>query len=118
MSAANADSVGQLVAEQLARVSEPTVAARIRSLLVSPYSVAREFDYGSPKISYPCWTVLEHRPSNTGIAYCEQGFGPRCPWGLVSLSGRCMSIGMDCGWFSTLEAAFRDSMAWDEGSSG
>jgi hypothetical protein len=24
-----------------------------------------------------------------------------------------MGIGMDCGWFPTLEAAMRDSMAWD-----
>ena len=30
------------------------------------------------------------------------------------LSGPHMNIGMDCGWFVSLEEAFRDSMAWDE----
>jgi hypothetical protein len=57
--------------------------------------------------------VLEHPPSNTGIAYSPQGFGPSDPWGLVSLSGDHMGIGMDSGWFPTLESAMRDSMAWD-----
>ena len=57
--------------------------------------------------------MLEHSPSNTAIAYCEQGFGPSDPWGLAFLSGEHMGIGMDCGWFSTLESAMRDSMALD-----
>jgi len=59
-------------------------------------------------------TVIEHRESNTGIAFCNQGFGPAYPWGLVFLSGEHMSIGMDSGWFISLEQAMRDSMAWDE----
>lgn len=32
---------------------------------------------------------------------------------LFFLSGNCMSIGMDCGWFASLEDAMRESMAWD-----
>ncbi|CAG0933531.1 hypothetical protein TFLX_03094 [Thermoflexales bacterium] len=59
--------------------------------------------------TYPCWIVLEHKESNTGIAYCDYGFGPKDPWGLVFLSGD--SMGMDSGWFSSLEDAFRESMA-------
>jgi hypothetical protein len=54
--------------------------------------------YGPPGQKYTCWTVLEHRPSNTGIAYCEEGFGPSFPWGLIFLSGPHMNIGMDAGW--------------------
>jgi len=57
--------------------------------------------------------VLKHQHSDTGIAYCEQGFGPSDPWGLVFLSGDHMGIGMDSGWFSTLESAMRESMGWD-----
>jgi hypothetical protein len=57
--------------------------------------------------------VLEHPPSNTGIAYCAQGFGPSDPWGIVFLSGELTGIGMDSAWFSTLESAMRESMAWD-----
>lgn len=79
----------------------------------SPLAVERDWDYGRDDERFTCWTVLEHSPSNTGIAYCQQGFGPSCPWGLVSLSGQHMGIGMDCGWFSTLESAMRGSMAWD-----
>ena len=51
--------------------------------------------------------------ANTGIAYCPEGFGPRDPWGLVFLSGEHMSMGMDSGWFTSLEDAFRESSAWE-----
>jgi hypothetical protein len=60
-------------------------------------------------------TVLEHHTSNTGIAYCPTGFGPSDPWGLVLLSGDHMNMGMDCAWFTSLESAMRESMAWDCG---
>jgi hypothetical protein len=32
---------------------------------------------------------------------------------LVFLSGPHMNIGMDAAWFTSLEAAFRDSDVWD-----
>jgi hypothetical protein len=64
-------------------------------------------------VTYPCWTVLEHVPSNTGIAYCAEGFGPTDPWSLVHLTGPHMSIGMDSGWYVSLEGAMRESKAWD-----
>ena len=50
----------------------------------------------------------EHASSNTGIAYCAQGFGPTDPWGLLFLAGPQKSMGMDSGWFITLEHAFRE----------
>jgi hypothetical protein len=90
------------------------VLPHIRKLLVEPYSVEREWDYGTSSQTYICWTVLEHRKSNTGIAYCEYGFGPENPWGLVFLSGSHMGIGMDAGWFPRLEIAFKESMAWND----
>jgi hypothetical protein len=68
----------------------------------------RPWDYGRPGEAFPCWLVPEHQASNTGIAYCEQGFGPRCPWGLLFLEGtEHMSMGMDSAWFEYfLEACF------------
>jgi hypothetical protein len=105
------ETLSDLVESQLATVANSRVAARIRQLLVAPYCVDREWDYGEPGTTYPCWTILEHRPSNTSIAYCAQGFGPGDPWGLVFLSGAHMSIGMDSAWYPTLEEAFRESMA-------
>jgi|SRR3954464_7472278 hypothetical protein len=108
-----ADDVSARLTEELTRISDSALLARIRELLVPPYSVQRDWDYGRPGDKFICWTVLEHPPSNTGIAYCEQGFGPTNPWGLVFLSGNHMGIGMDSAWFASLESAMRESMAWD-----
>src|SRR5688572_20142885 len=105
--------VEKLVQQQLANIGDRVLLARIRELLVSPYPVERDWDYGAPGEKYTCWTVLEHCPSNTGIAYSEGGFGPTFPWGLVFLSGPHMNIGMDGGWHDTLEEAMLNSMAWD-----
>jgi len=55
---------------------------------------------------------LNHERSNTGIAYCEEGFGPERPWGLVWLSGDDrMSIGMDSGWYGMFMEAYFESFA-------
>jgi hypothetical protein len=65
---------------------------------------------GEPGQQYPCWSVLEDDASRIGIAYCESGFGPGQPWGLVWLGGveqTSMSMGMDSGRYSTfLDAVF------------
>jgi hypothetical protein len=110
----NATGVAKLVEKELTRINNAKLLIRIRDLLVAPYPVERGWDYGAPDEHYICWTVLEDPESNVAIAYCERGFGPKCPWGIVFLSGPHMSIGMDSGWFTTLESAFCDSMAWDE----
>ena len=102
-----------LVAQQIARISQPDLVQTIRCHLVPPRCEHRPWDYGAPDQTYPCWIVTEHRPSNTCIAFCESGFGPSCPWGLLCLSGQHLSMGMDSQWFISLEEAFRDSMAWE-----
>jgi len=102
----------RLVAEELELLGDSRAQAHVRSLLIEPDPVLRDWDYRKPAEKYLCWTVLSHSPSNTGIAYCEEGFGPKRPWGLVHLSGDDgMSIGMDSGWFSTFLDAFFDSFA-------
>jgi hypothetical protein len=111
-----ANEVSSLVSEELTCVTDAALLARIRELLVVPYPVERDWDYGRVGERFTCWTVLEHPPSNTGIAYCPQGFGPSYPWGLIFLSGEHMGIGMDSAWFSTFESAMRESMAWDGGN--
>ena len=105
--------INSIVSEELKHITDATLLNRIQEMLVTPHPVERDWDYGRIGERFTCWTVLEHQPSNSGIAYCAEGFGPRDPWGLVSLSGEYMSIGMDSGWFPTLEAAMRDSMAWE-----
>ena len=103
--------VSLLVDEELARITDADLQQRVRDLLVAPYAVERDWDYGPLGQRFTCWTVLEHSPSNTGIAYCQEGFGPGDPWGIVYLSGKHMNIGMDCSWFPTLETAMRESSA-------
>jgi len=105
--------ISELVELEIRRVTDTRIADRIRELLVIPYPVQKSWDYGAPDEQFTCWTVLEHAQSNTGIAFCSEGFGPSYPWGLVLLSGPHMNIGMDSGWYASLEEAMRESMAWD-----
>jgi hypothetical protein len=109
----DAEAVAELVREQLAQIEDAALLDRIRELLVLPYPVDLDWDYGQVGQVYRCWTVLEHRPSNTGIVFASRGFGPKDPWGIVFLSGPNLSMGMDCCWYSRLEDAVRESRAWD-----
>jgi hypothetical protein len=111
--AVTAEEVSTLVEAQLMQVTEARAAALIRSLLVTPRCEQRVWDYGEPGTRYPCWIVLEHTPSGTGVAYSEHGFGPKYPWGLLFIS-REQTMGMDSAWYDSLENAVRDSMAWPD----
>jgi hypothetical protein len=106
-------TVTRRVEQELVAIRDRATIDLIRRYLVEPFPVRRNWDYGSPGQTYVCWTVLEHPPSNTGVAYCEQGFGPDFPWGLVFLSGPYMSMGMDSNWYASLGQAVRESMAWE-----
>jgi hypothetical protein len=108
----NASAVAALVDAQLAAMGNSAVAELTRRLRVPPRREMRPWNYGDPH-QYPCWIVLEHPTSNTGIAYCAHGFGPRAPWGLLWLSDH-LSMGDDSGWFASLEEAVRDSQAAGE----
>lgn len=104
-----------MIASELQRIVDPRVVSHIEKLQVEPRVVLRDWDYGEPGEQYPCWTVLTDTNGSAVIAYCEFGFGPRCPWGLVH-DGNCSigSIGMDFRWYPTfLEAFFESSSATD-----
>jgi hypothetical protein len=105
--------VTQRIERELTAIHDPSLLDLVRKLLVEPYAVERDWDYGAPGQRYVCWTVLEHPPSGTGVAYCEEGFGPNFPWGLVFLSGPHMNMGMDSARLASLEDAVRGSWAWD-----
>src|SRR5689334_20145777 len=79
----DAKEISDLVERELLRISDDRLVRKIRELKVSPYPVEREWDYEPRGQRFVCWTVLEHQPSKTGIAYCSEGFGPGYPWGLV-----------------------------------
>ncbi|MGO4129465.1 hypothetical protein AB4Z01_34060 [Inquilinus sp. YAF38] len=95
-----------LVAAECARIRDDGTREQLTGYLVTPRRHMLEWDYASEPTAYPAWLVAD-----SGISYCEQGFGPRCPWGLTGLDGG--SAGMDSGWFRTLHEAFLDSFAWE-----
>src|SRR5262245_19220074 len=105
------EALKALVEDELARVANTRVKTHIRSLLIEPTPMLRDWNYGVEGQQYVCWNVLEHHPSNTGIAYCESGFGPGAPWGLVGLRGSNMSIGMDSNWYANFLQAYFESFA-------
>lgn len=107
----DAVTLKRLVEADLGKVGDARVESYIRGLLVEPMPALRDWDYGKPGQQYVCWTVLEHHPSNNSIAYCEDGFGPRSPWGLLFLTGEHMSIGMDSQWYPTFLQTFFESKA-------
>jgi hypothetical protein len=111
------DRVAVHVQDAVASITDPRVAAALRRHLVRPRSCLLQWDYGHPhpefaEPKYPGFIVAEFPESRTGIAFSTYGFGPRDPWGLIYLDQP--GYGMDSGWFSTIESAFRESMAWEE----
>jgi hypothetical protein len=115
VTAITATLLSGLVELELAALDDHRVITHIRILLRTPEAQMRAWDYGNPGDAYPCWVVLAHRLSNTGIAYCESGFGPRSPWGLLSLEGtHHMSMGMDSGWFEHFLDTYFESPASSE----
>lgn len=107
------ETIKAAIRDELASVSDLRVREHIERLLVEPRPEMRAWDYGAPGESFLCWMVFEDR--GTGIAYCEQGFGPQNPWGLVFLNGG--SIGMDAGWYprflyAVVEGALDDLPIW------
>jgi hypothetical protein len=111
--ALTARAVDALVDQELRRIAQPELVSLIRSLRIPTRCERRSWDYGEREEAYSCWIVLEHAPSNTCIAYCEEGFGPRDPWGLLFIKGSDISMGMDSQWFVNLEDAVRQSTAWE-----
>jgi hypothetical protein len=108
----DSDTLKKLIERELEYLSDARVTAHVRGLLVEPKVVMRGWDYGTPGEEYPCWQILSDDGSDFGIAYCEFGFGPRNPWGLVgSLGGDPGSMGMDSAWFPTLLDAYFESSA-------
>jgi hypothetical protein len=103
------NSLKNLVEHELDRITDARVTSQICGLLVELIPVPRDWNYGVKGQQYVCWNVLEHHPSNTAIAYCQSGFGPRTPWGLVALEGPHMAMGVDSGWFPSLMEAYFES---------
>jgi hypothetical protein len=109
--------VRALIGEELAKISDEKLKRTLNELWVAPRACLLDWDYGHPHTEfseprYPGFIVAEFPESGTGIAFSEYGSGPTYPWVLLWL--KRPGYGMDSQWFASLEAAFRESMAWDE----
>lgn len=111
---ADEESIARILRAQLGEISDSSIRGQIDRLLIPPRRERRAWDYGSEGEAFSCWFVLVHEESNTGIVYCDQGFGPGCPWGLMFLTGTHLSIGPDASWYPSFVDAFVDSMAYSE----
>jgi hypothetical protein len=106
---ASVEEMTALVESQMQQITDPVVHDALKALLVKPFLQQRKWDYD--EITYACWVVADDPESDTRFVYCEEGFGPIITWGIVSMSGH--EMGMDSGWFKSLEIAFYDSWASD-----
>jgi hypothetical protein len=106
---ANSTGLRFLVEAELAAIADPLLRERVRSLLLEPSFIRCSWDYGERDQTFPCWRVArDPQLSGVGVVYCEHGFGPERPWGLVWLDEAVPSMGMDCGWFATFREAIAD----------
>ena len=92
----DADGLKHLIEVELSGVQDERVVAHIRAMLIEPYTIMRNWDYGEPDQQYLCWMTLNDPVTGAEIGYCEEGFGLKSPWGLIS-SGENQSMGMDSG---------------------
>ncbi|GEM_PF-1972583 len=104
--------LNKIVAEQMSQIKDPLVRSSLEEILIEPVQHFRKWDYGEINEELECWTIATEKFYDTSIVYSEFGFGPKCPWGLVTASDNY--FGMDSGWFKSLKECFLDSfMAGD-----
>jgi hypothetical protein len=105
----SAAEVAAAVDEDLANLQDPRVLASIKAFRVTPpTSIRLRWDYGKPDETFDGWLVFSDPGHRTGIVYCDQGFGPRNPWGLIATRETSPSMGMDSGWFGRFIDAYWD----------
>jgi hypothetical protein len=108
----SASEVAAAVDEDLANLRDPRVLASINAFRVAPPTpIQLGWDYGAPGETFDGWLVFSDSGQRTGIAYCDQGFGPKSPWGLITTGKTCPSMGMDSGWFRRFIDAYLDSFS-------
>ena len=108
----SAAEVAAAIDEDLANLRDPRVRADIMAFrVVPPAPIRLAWDYGQPGETFGGWLVFSDPRQRTGIAYCDQGFGPKSPWGLIATGETCPSTGMDSGWFQRFMDAWFDSFS-------
>jgi len=97
-----------LMDTEIAAIGDSTLRQRVQETRIVPTPLRCAWDYGEwggePGKTYECWKVLAP-PGRVGVVYSEQGFGPRCPWGLIWQDEDLPDMGPDSNWFSGLAEA-------------
>jgi hypothetical protein len=103
------DDVSRVVQEQMASIADPVVREGLTRILIPPEHHLRNWDYGWPGERLACWTLAVHRQLERSLVYCERGFGPTLPWGLVHATN--LWFGKQSDWYRSLRDCFLDSWA-------
>jgi hypothetical protein len=102
-----------LLDAEIAAISDPVLRRQVQAARIVPIPLRCVWEYGEwadkSNVTYDCWKVLAP-PGRVGIVFCDEGFGPRCPWGLIWQDEDNPSMGSDSGWFSTLAEAAADAL--------
>ncbi len=93
---------------ELSMITDLSLRQEVRLLLGEPVLTRCEWEYGVPGETFPCWKIAESPTKRVGIFYCEMGFGPKNPWGLVMLGAPIPAMGQDSAWFPTFREAAAD----------
>jgi hypothetical protein len=107
----NSESVQKLVEEQISAISDNDRQFALRAIVVNPYMELREWDYAE-NTKYQCWIIAEPKNDNYVFAFCNKGFGPNAPWGIIKkdIHG---SMGPDACWYTYLDDLFIGAGRWD-----
>jgi hypothetical protein len=100
-----------LIDADLRLAPDPSARDEMKALILEePCLMSCAWDYGAPGETYPCWKVAGSTATGrVGVVYCEHGFGPEFPWGLIWLNQPVPDMGQDSGWFRTLREALADA---------
>jgi hypothetical protein len=106
------EEVDEILVSEISKIAQPDLITTIESRRITPRSEIRDWDYSPKDAQYECWVCVEDISSKSCVAYCQEGFGPTYPWGLLELHGDNASLGMDAQWYRTLEDAVRAASFW------
>jgi len=105
--------VAALVRDDMRALHDARVVAHVTALLVTPpRQLLLGWAYGAAGEAFDGFLVLDHARSGTGIAYCQQGFGPAAPWGLIATNRESPpSMGRSDEWCPRFLEAYFESIA-------
>ena len=107
-----AGEVRVLVEGEVRNIADASIVQGIQTFLITPRLEMRTWGWGMAPADYPVWIVAESSRYDYGIAFSDYGFAPEHSWGLVFSLHR--DFDADYYWYSTLEAAYRESRLLQE----